>query len=409
MKVRLINLGCRSNYFDAEFMSYKLVNQGSYTVSSEEPADVYIINTCTVTSEADRSSRQAIYRAKRENPRAIVVATGCYAQVNPGALAELKEVDIVVGNSYKHRIVEILEEFLENRGQRVRVDNIFKQGQVYSFDLITYFDRARPFLKIQEGCNNFCTFCIIPFARGKVRSVPMEKVIQEARLIADRGFQEIVLTGTQLTQYGWDGGTSLYELLKELVKIEGLELIRLSSLHPAEIGDDLLEFLLSEEKIAPHFHLSLQSGSNRILELMERGYTVKDYIGLVESIVRKRPLVSIGTDIIAGFPSETEEEHTQTCELLEELPIAYIHVFPYSDRALTKSSKMKNKVSHEVKEERVRHLIDIDKRKREKFYEKNLGMELRAVSVGDHKLLTENYLQITGEGPPGKVIRVKVL
>ncbi|MCS6875491.1 MAG: MiaB/RimO family radical SAM methylthiotransferase [Aquificaceae bacterium] len=282
MKVRLINLGCRSNYFDAEFMSYKLVNQGSYTVSSEEPADVYIINTCTVTSEADRSSRQAIYRAKRENPRAIVVATGCYAQVNPRALAELKEVDIVVGNSYKHRIAEILEEFLENRGQRVWVDNIFKQGQVYSFDLITYFDRARPFLKIQEGCNNFCTFCIIPFARGKVRSVPMEKVLQEARLIADRGFQEIVLTGTQLTQYGWDGGTNLYELIKELVKIEGLELIRLSSLHPAEIGDDLLEFLLSEEKIAPHFHLSLQSGSDRILELMERGYTVKDYIGLVK-------------------------------------------------------------------------------------------------------------------------------
>ena len=233
MKFSVINLGCRSNYFDGELLAQKLTEKGY--ARAQEQADVYIINTCTVTSEADRSSRQFIYRAKRENPKAIVVATGCYAQTNPQALARLKEVDLVVGNSHKDRLVEILEDYLQDRGERVFVDNIFKDSQVKNFDLVVFFERVRPFLKVQEGCNNFCTFCVIPYARGKLRSVPMEKVLEQVKGLAERGFKEIVLTGTQLTQYGWDLNTNLYQLLLELGRIKDIELFRLSSLYPSEI------------------------------------------------------------------------------------------------------------------------------------------------------------------------------
>ncbi|MCX8060654.1 MAG: tRNA (N(6)-L-threonylcarbamoyladenosine(37)-C(2))-methylthiotransferase MtaB, partial [Aquificaceae bacterium] len=345
-----------------------------------------------------------------ENPDAIVVVTGCYAQISPGALAKLKEVDLIVGNSEKHRLVEILEDFLEGKGQRVYVENIFRSSRLESFDLVAYFEKARPFLKVQEGCNSFCTFCVIPFARGKVRSVPVERVVAQAKLLAERGFKEIVLTGTQLTQYGQDRGTSLYELLRELLKVREIELIRLSSLHPSEVREDLLELLLWEDRIAPHFHLSLQSGSDRILQLMERGYRVEDYRKLVERIVSTRPISAVGTDLIVGFPSEREEDFAQTCQLLEELPIAYAHIFPYSDRPFTKSSKMAHKVSPSVKRERVQRLKQIEAKKRELFRSANRGRELRAVVIEEGKLLTENYLELKGEtqAPVGQLIRVKV-
>ncbi|MFN3599285.1 MAG: tRNA (N(6)-L-threonylcarbamoyladenosine(37)-C(2))-methylthiotransferase MtaB [Aquificaceae bacterium] len=407
MKVSSFTLGCRSNYFDTEFMLNQFRKKGYQVV--EDIADVYIVNTCTVTAEADRSSRQALRRLKRKNPKAILVATGCYAQVNPQALMQMQEVDLVVGNSHKHRIVEILEDYLQNRTGRLFVDNLFKQSKLEGFDLITYFEKARPFIKVQEGCNRFCTFCVIPHARGKVRSVPLEKVVKEVELLSQRGFQEVVITGTQLTQYGWDLGTSLYELLKELVKIKGIELIRLSSLYPTEMGN-LLDLITSEEKIAPHFHLSLQSASNRILELMKREYKVEDYIKLVEAIISKRPIASIGTDIIVGFPSEKEEDFIQTYKVLEDLPIAYMHIFPYSDRIHTKATQMKDKIPPPVKEERAKLLKALDSRKREEFYNKNLQRELRATVIGKNRLLTENYIQVERESNErvGSVIKIKL-
>ena len=410
MKVSLITLGCRSNAFDTELMANYFKSKGYEVVNYQEQADIYIINTCTVTSEADRSSRQAIHRAKRKNPKALVVATGCYAQINPQALSSMQDVDMVVGNSHKHRIVELVEEFLQDKGENIFVDNIFRQSRLESFDLITFFEKARPFIKVQEGCNRFCTFCVIPYARGKVRSVPPEKVIKEVELLAQKGFQEVVLTGTQLTQYGWDMGTSLYELLRGLIEVKGIELIRLSSMHPSEIGGELLELITSEEKIAPHFHISLQSGSDRILKLMEREYTVSDYVRIVDKIISKRPISAIGTDIIVGFPTETEEDFEQTYGLLEELPIAYMHVFPYSDRPFTKASKMEGKVSPRAKDERVSKLKELDKRKREGFYKESLGKELRATVVEMGKLLTENYLQLEVEGftDIGKVVRIRL-
>ncbi len=408
MKVSLITLGCRSNAFDTELMANYFKSKGYEVVNDQEQADIYIINTCTVTSEADRSSRQAIHRAKRKNPKALVVATGCYAQINPQALSSMQDVDMVVGNSHKHRIVELVEEFLQDKGKNIFVDNIFRQSRLESFDLITFFEKARPFIKVQEGCNRFCTFCVIPYARGKVRSVPPEKVIKEVELLAQKGFQEVVLTGTQLTQYGWDMGTSLYELLRGLIEVKGIELIRLSSMHPSEIGGELLELITSEEKIAPHFHISLQSGSDRILKLMEREYTVSDYVRIVDKIISKRPISAIGTDIIVGFPTETEEDFEQTYRLLEELPIAYMHVFPYSDRPFTKASKMEGKVASSVKDKRVKVLKELDKEKRQNFYETHRGKSLRATIIEENRLLTENYIEVdrSVKGNAGCVIRI---
>jgi threonylcarbamoyladenosine tRNA methylthiotransferase MtaB len=395
MKFSVINLGCRSNYFDGELLAQKLTEKGYTRV--QEQADIYIINTCTVTSEADRSSRQFIYRAKRENPKAIVVATGCYAQTNPQALARLKEVDLVVGNSHKDRLVEILEDYLQGRGERVFVDNIFKDSQVKNFDLVVFFERVRPFLKVQEGCNNFCTFCVIPYARGKLRSVPMEKVLEQVKSLAERGFKEIVLTGTQLTQYGWDLNTNLYQLLLELLRIKDIELFRLSSLYPSEIDQKLLDLITQEERIAPHFHLSLQSGSNRILRLMERDYTVEDYTKLVETIVQRRPISAIGTDIIVGFPTETEEDFEETYKLVQNLPFAYLHVFSYSDRPNTKASKMFPKVEERFKKERVRLLKALDQKKREEFKGSMKGKTLRAIILEEGRALTENYIHLEDE------------
>lgn len=395
MKFSVINLGCRSNYFDGELLAQKLTEKGYTRV--QEQADIYIINTCTVTSEADRSSRQFIYRAKRENPKAIVVATGCYAQTNPQALARLKEVDLVVGNSHKDRLVEILEDYLQGRGERVFVDNIFKDSQVKNFDLVVFFERVRPFIKVQEGCNNFCTFCVIPYARGKLRSVPMEKVLEQVKSLAERGFKEIVLTGTQLTQYGWDLNTNLYQLLLELLRIKDIEIFRLSSLYPSEIDQKLLDLITQEERIAPHFHLSLQSGSNRILRLMERDYTVEDYIKLVETIVQRRPISAIGTDIIVGFPTETEEDFEETYKLVQNLPFAYLHVFSYSDRPHTKASKMFPKVEERIKKERVRLLKALDQKKREEFKGSMKGKTLRAIILEEGRALTENYIHLEDE------------
>ncbi len=395
MKFSVINLGCRSNYFDGELLAQKLTEKGYTRV--QEQADIYIINTCTVTSEADRSSRQFIYRAKRENPKAIVVATGCYAQTNPQALARLKEVDLVVGNSHKDRLVEILEDYLQGRGERVFVDNIFKDSQVKNFDLVVFFERVRPFIKVQEGCNNFCTFCVIPYARGKLRSVPMEKVFEQVKGLAERGFKEIVLTGTQLTQYGWDLNTNLYQLLLELLRIKDIEIFRLSSLYPSEIDQKLLDLITQEERIAPHFHLSLQSGSNRILRLMERDYTVEDYTKLVETIVQRRPISAIGTDIIVGFPTETEEDFEETYKLVQSLPFAYLHVFSYSDRPHTKASKMFPKVEERIKKERVRLLKALDQKKREEFKGSMKGKTLRAIILEEGRALTENYIHLEDE------------
>ncbi len=410
MKVAIETLGCRSNYFDSYAIKTLLEEKGYKVVSPEEGADIYIVNTCTVTKGGDRSSRQAIYRFKRKNPNSIVIATGCYAQVSPQELAEIKDVDIVVGNSHKERIGEIIEEFLINRKGKIFHENIFKAREVHLFKPVVFFENARPFVKIQEGCNRFCTFCVVPYARGKVRSVPIKEVIDILKYIADKGFEEVVLSGTQLSQYGWDKGFSLYELLKEAVKIEGIKLIRLSSLHVKEVDDKTLDFLINEDKIAPHFHFPLQSASDRILKLMDRGYTLKEYEEKVGRIIKEKPYTAVGTDIIVGFPSEGEREFKETFDFVQYFPFAYIHVFPYSERPFTKARRLDGKVEEKVKRERVEIIKKIDEEKRKSFREINRGRELRATVLSEGRLLTENYIDIKVKcnAQKGKVIKVCV-
>ena len=409
MKVSFVTVGCRMNQFDTDLLRSKFFAEGYEVGEGFEKADVYVINTCTVTSGGDRSSRQAIFRAKRKNPDAIVVATGCLAQVRPDQLASIPEVDLIIGNTHKSEIVKILEDYLSSRKERVHVGEIFREKRLKNFDTVTYFEGSRPFIKIQEGCNRFCTFCVIPFARGKVRSADPQRVVDQVRILADMGFGEVVLSGTQLSQYGWDLGTSLYQLLLELIKTD-ISLIRLSSMHIGEMDDNLIDLITSEEKIAPHFHLSLQSGSDKILERMGRGYTLAEYSKIVEKIVVKRPPSAVGTDIIAGFPGEGEREFGETLKAVKELPFAYIHVFPYSDRPFTRSQSFGNKVRETVKKDRVAILREVDCRKREEFLEKNRGRRLRAVVLNSGKVLTENYIELlreTGQ-KPGKLVTVEV-
>ncbi|NPB07422.1 MAG: tRNA (N(6)-L-threonylcarbamoyladenosine(37)-C(2))-methylthiotransferase MtaB [Aquificae bacterium] len=410
MKVAFETLGCRMNQFDTDLIRSEFAKKGYQIVEPGEVADVYIINTCTVTVGGDRSSRQAIYRAKRRNPRAVVVATGCYAQVRPEELARLKEVDLVVGNTHKGEILKIVEEYLERKEKKVVVGEIFREKEVRTFGSVLYFEGVRPFLKVQEGCNKFCSFCVIPFARGKVRSVEKERVVAEVKSLAERGFKEVVLTGTQLSQYGWDRGYTLYELLRDILRETKIELVRLSSLHVKELDRNLLELIASEERIAPHFHLSLQSGSNRILALMERGYTREEYEEVVLFLKEKRPESSIGTDVIAGFPGEGEEEFGETYEFLKKLPIAYMHVFPYSDRPNTKALRLGPKVPERIKKERVRLLKELDEEKRRAFYEENRVRELRAIVIEENRLLTENYIDLRREGyrEVGSLVRIKL-
>jgi len=411
LKVAFATLGCRMNFFDTDFIRTQFLNRGYKETPFGEKADIYIINTCTVTKGADRDSRKYIYKAKRLNPNAVVVATGCYAQVSPEELASLKEVDLVVGNTHKREILKLVEEYLERKNPgKVFVGEIFREGEVKNFDLTVSFEHTRPFLKVQEGCNSFCSFCVIPYARGKVRSVPIPKVVEAVKRLAEQGYKEIVLTGTQLSQYGWDfhDGTNLLRLLEELTKIEGIEYFRLSSMSVAEIDKDLLEFITSNPKIAPHFHLSLQSGSERILKLMKRSYTAEEYKEKVLQIVEKRPITAIGTDIIVGFPTESDKDFEESYRFVESLPFAYMHVFPYSDRPFTKASKLEPKVPPKVIKERTKLMKELSERKKLQFREKMRGKTVRGLVLGNGDLLTENYITLKApEGvKEGQVVKV---
>ena len=401
LKVAFTTLGCRMNQFETSAMEEQFEKKGYKITDFKDIADVYVVNTCTVTNDADRSSRKVIRQAKRRNPNSIVVATGCYAQVSPEELAKMEEIDIVIGNSHKSAVLELVENYINEKFEdKVFVDNIFKENEFKTFQISTFYEGARPILKVQEGCNSFCTFCIIPFARGKVRSARIEEIVNQAKLLSEKGFKEIVLTGTQLSQYGYDHKEGyLSDLLLELIKLEGLKRIRLSSMGINEINDKLLKILTEEEKIAPHFHLSLQSGDDKVLQDMKRGYTVKQYVKIVEEIVKKRPDTAIGTDIITGFPTETEQAFKNTLNLVKELPFAYVHVFTYSPRKNTKAIKFGDKVHPSEKKRRTRELIDLANKKNYEFRQKYLYKVLDDVLIitekdGKKVGLTGNYIHI---------------
>ncbi len=357
-KVALHTLGCKVNYYDTEAIWQLFKRDGYERVDFADQADVYVINTCTVTHEGDRKSRQMIRRAVRNNPDAVVVVTGCYAQIAPGEILGIDGVDLVVGNQYREQMMEWIDKVREEHHPYNAVAPILKQKEFEDMDVPMFAERTRASLKIEDGCNHFCTFCIIPYARGLVRSRKPESVVRQARRLADAGYHEIVLTGIHTGGYGEDlENFSLADLLMELEKIENLRRIRISSIEASEISDQLIQVLSDSSKVCRHLHIPLQAGANEVLKRMNRHYTIEEYGDKLSKVRRALPDLAITSDIIVGFPGETDEQFMTTYDFVKAQAFAELHVFPYSPRVGTPAAKFTDAVPEEVKHERVEKMM----------------------------------------------------
>ena len=362
MRVAVETLGCRVNTYDSEAMMELFERDGFEIVDFGDKADVYVINTCTVTNMGDKKSRQHIHRAKRQNPDAVVAVVGCYSQVNKEEVASIEGVDVVLGSRNKSEIVFYVNKAIAEKKQVVHVsENIMMGARFEELSIKGYEGKTRAFMKIQDGCNRFCSYCIIPYARGGVSSREPARVIEEIRLLAAEGFKEIILSGIHIASYGQDfkEGYGLIDLLEELDEIEGIERIRIGSIEPMFFRGEAMERVLSLRKLCPHFHLSLQSGSDATLKRMNRRYTSEEYLEVVRKLRDRLPDVSITTDVIVGFPQETDEEFKETMDFLEKAKLDKIHTFKYSERKGTPAAKMTGKVEPGIKDERSNLVIKL--------------------------------------------------
>ncbi|MBW8383744.1 MAG: tRNA (N(6)-L-threonylcarbamoyladenosine(37)-C(2))-methylthiotransferase MtaB [Youngiibacter sp.] len=362
MRVAVETLGCRVNTYDSEAMMELFERDGFEVVDFGDKADVYVINTCTVTNMGDKKSRQHIHRAKRQNPDAVVAVVGCYSQVNKEEVASIEGVDVVLGSRNKSEIVFYVNKAIAEKKQVVHVsENIMMGARFEELSIKGYEGKTRAFMKIQDGCNRFCSYCIIPYARGGVSSREPARVIEEIRLLAAEGFKEIILSGIHIASYGQDfkEGYGLIDLLEELDGIEGIERIRIGSIEPMFFKGEAMERVLSLRKLCPHFHLSLQSGSDATLKRMNRRYTSEEYLEVVLKLRDRLPDVSITTDVIVGFPQETDEEFKETMDFLEKVKLDKIHTFKYSERKGTPAAKMNGKVEPRIKDERSNMVIKL--------------------------------------------------
>ena len=362
-RAALHNLGCKVNAYETEAMQQILEKAGYEIVPFQEQADVYVINTCSVTNMADRKSRQMIHRARKQNPDAVIVATGCYVQTAGERQEEDETIDIVIGNNKKHELAERLEEFFEKHEKaRAMIDiNCPKEGYE-ELSLSRTAEHTRAFIKVQDGCNQFCTYCIIPYARGRVRSRKPADVLGEIQRLAENGYQEVVLTGIHLSSYGIDIEDDLLHLIEQVHEIEGIQRIRLGSLEPKIVTEEFAKRLSELEKICPHFHLSLQSGCDATLERMNRKYTTEEYAkscGYLRKYFREP---AITTDVIVGFPGETEEEFAVTKQYLEKIHFYEMHIFKYSKRQGTKAAKMSDQIDEQIKTKRSNELLALEKK-----------------------------------------------
>ena len=391
MKVALHNLGCKVNAYETEAMQELLEQKGYEIVPFKEGADVYVINTCTVTNMADRKSRQMIHRAKKMNPEAIVVAAGCYVQAKEQS-GEVDEcIDVVIGNNKKKDLIEILEQYQEKRqGVKKAVIDINHTKEYEEMHLSKTAEHTRAYIKVQDGCNQFCTYCIIPFARGRVRSRAKVDVIREVKDLAANGYQEVVLTGIHLSSYGVDlDGEDLLSLILAVHEIDGIKRIRLGSLEPRIITEEFAKTISGLDKMCPHFHLSLQSGCNATLGRMNRRYNAEEYYEKCQLLRKYLGNPALTTDVIVGFPGETEEEFAQSKAFVDKVNFYETHIFKYSKRAGTKAAVMENQVPEQVKTVRSNVLLKLDKIKREAYEEKWLGKTV--------EVLMEESIQIDGK------------
>lgn len=395
MKVGICSLGCKVNIYESEFMISSLKERGYTITNFEDKADIYIINTCSVTNESDKKSRKMINRAKKNNKDAIIIVTGCYSQAN----ADNIEANIILGNKDKSKIVEIIEEYKKTKENKKIIYDLTKVN-FEKMEIKKFTNHTRAFVKIQDGCNAFCSYCIIPYVRGRIRSKNKKDVISEVTELVKKGYKEIVLTGIHTGKYGLDINSSLEELLENLVKIPGLYRIRLSSIEINEITPRIIKLLKENSIMAKHLHIPLQSGSDKILKLMNRKYTKEEFLNKIR-ILKEIPEISLTTDLIVGFPGETEREHQETLETLNEIKFTKIHTFPYSKRKGTPASIMEGQVSPEEKKKRVKEILEFSNKSELDFYKSNLDKVFDGVvevhNNGKTVVHTSNFIPVIVE------------
>ena len=412
-KVAFYTLGCKVNQYETNAMIEQFIKSNYEIVDFEDESDIYIINTCTVTNMSDRKSRQVIRRVKQLNPNSILAVTGCYAQVAAKELEKIEEIDLIVGNTEKKDIVNIVEKY-ENK---INMTDINNQKEFVDFGTTTYTEKTRAVIKVQDGCNNFCSYCIIPYAKGRVRSRNLESVIDEVKSIVKKGIQEIVITGIHIASYGIDfkeKNTRLIDLLEEINKIDGLKRIRIGSLEPNIITDEFVERLKKVDKICDHFHLSLQSGCDETLKRMNRKYTTEDFEKVTQRLRKAFPNVALTTDIIVGFPGETEKEFKTTYEYLKKINFYKMHVFKYSQRKGTRAAVMPNQVDGNIKEERSHKLLELSNKNEKEFLEKYINKEVEVLFEQEEdryiKGHTSNYIvvKVKEKNIENKILKVKI-
>ena len=417
MKVAFYTLGCKVNQYETQVVQQQFFENGFEVVEPSNEADIYIINSCTVTATGDKKTRQIVHRFKKKNPDAVIVLTGCFPQAYPKDAEEIEEADIVTGTRDRSDIFNLVQQFI---GDKKRVIKIVPHEKGEAFEKMCtrgFFERTRAFVKIQDGCNRYCSYCIIPTARGPLRSKAIEDIIEEISFLAEKGYKEVVLVGINLSLYGNEYGTRLIDAIKAACSVEGIERVRLGSIEPELITDDDLKEMASLKEFCPQFHLSLQSGCTDTLKRMNRHYTADEYAELVEKIRNAFENPAITTDIMVGFPSEDEREFKESCEFVERVRIAKAHVFAYSRRPNTRADKMPNQVTKAEKEKRSRKLIEVCDKVRAEFLQTQVGFVAKVLfETFDEKLgyfgYSENYTPIyvkCEKDLRGEIFEVKII
>ena len=417
-KVAFYTLGCKVNQYETEAMLELFEKEGYEKAETEDYADVYVINTCTVTHMSDRKSRQYIRRMKKKNPDAIIAVVGCYSQVSPEEILSIDEVNLVMGTNDRKKIVEEVKKIDASRKVST-VDDIMKVKAFEEIEINKTNGKTRAFMKIQDGCDRYCSYCIIPYARGRVRSRDLESIVKEVENLASNGYKEVVLTGIHVASYGKDikdSDIKLLDVIKQINDIEGIERIRLSSVEPILFTDEFVEAVSTMDKVCPHYHLSLQSGCDETLKRMKRRYTTEEYKAIVDRLRAAIPNVSITTDVIVGYPGETNEEFDKTYEFLKDIELTHMHVFKYSPRKGTPAATMENQVDPSTKHDRSEKLLQLNEENFNKFGQKMLDKEFNVLfeqKVGDNKYegLTENYVKVIVESDNDiseQILKVKI-
>lgn len=408
-----IPFGCKVNQYETNAMAAGFKNRGYEVVEYEEYADVYVVNTCTVTNMSDRKSRQILRRAKEINPNAILCAVGCYAQIAKEELAKIEEIDLILGNNDKKYIFEKVEQIMVSKNKILQVSNMLDEREYIEWENAAYTDKARAEIKVQDGCDRYCTYCIIPYARGPVRSRNMDEIYKEIEKISQTGIKEIVITGIHISSYGKDlkSGVTLIDLLEKINEVEGIERIRLGSLEPLIITEEFVTRLSKLKKICNHFHLSLQSGCDSVLERMNRRYTTSQFREIVGILRKNIPDVALTTDIIVGFPGETQEEFETTYKFLEEIKFSKMHIFKFSPRKGTKAAEFPNQIDGNIKDERSERLIKLSSENEISFATQYIGKEILVLFEDENNGHTSNYIEVVSSEKmkPNSLVNVKAL